>query len=490
MAHGEERVIPKAEGAGPAGFDSFREDIIEALTKIRRRTLEIVAPISGAGLRKQQSPLMSPIVWDLGHIAEFEDLWLVRRLGEVVLESALPEVFDATRTPRSRRGDLDLPAIAAVLERLQSVRGGALEMLRRVDFTGSKNRLLRGGLVYELVREHEAQHQETILQTILLMERELYVPVSRTDLHPSDPVPAGEMIAVPAGPFEMGAPSGPFAYDNERPCHTASTRAFEIGRFPVSNGEYVEFVASGGYDDPALWTSAGWSWKEKVGLAAPQYWRPRGYSGLLTSAGAADAARSGGVGVWERRTSLGSEPLRATDPVIHVCHYEAEAYARFAGARLPTEAEWEKAAAWDPDSGEARFPIRGGTRPPAAGTRQPRWRRRSGSLRSARSLPGRSPVGCEQMLGDAWEWTSSSLRGIPRLQGVSVRRVLGRVLRGRVCRAEGSLLGHGCGAVARNTFRNWDYPIRRQIFAGIPSSRVEPSPVTGEYRPGRGSFFT
>lgn len=442
----------------------MREDFIKALTKVRRRTLDIVAPISDPGLRKQQSPLMSPIVWDLGHIAEFEDLWLVRRLGEVVGESALPEVFDATRTPRSRRGELDLPDLAAVLERLELVRAEALEMLRRVDLAGSESRLLRGGFVYELVREHEAQHQETILQTISLMESELYIPGARRELGPSRPVPAGEMIAVPAGPFAMGAPVGPFAYDNERPRHTTSTGAFEIGRFPVTNGEYLEFVASGGYDDPALWTSAGWSWKEEAGLAAPQYWRPGGYSGLLTSAGAAEVARSGGAGAWERTTSLGSEPLRASDPVIHVCHHEAEAYARYAGARLPTEVEWEKAAAWDPETGDS-LPYPWGTRPPT-----PELANLDASafgVAPVGAFPaGRSPVGCEQMLGDTWEWTSSAFAGYPGFTAYPYDEYsavfFGReyvVLRGASWATD--------AGVARNTFRNWDYPIRRQIFAGF-----------------------
>ena len=450
------------------GLASSREAIVEALAKTRLRTLDIVAPISESGLGEQHSPLMSPIAWDLGHIAEFEDLWLVERLGEVVGESALPETFDAMRTPRSRRGELDLPGRAAVLARLQDVRSRTLDTLRRADLSGSGNRLLESGFVYELVREHEAQHQETILQTISLMESEPYVPVSRRQFGPPDPVAVGEMIDVPAGSFEMGAPTGPFAYDNEFPRHTASTGAFEMGRFPVTNGEYLEFMASGGYDDPALWTEAGWNWKEAVGLAAPQYWRPTAFSGPLSSRGAAEAARTGGTAAWERITSLGSEPLRANDPVIHVCHYEAEAYARFCGARLPTEAEWEKAAAWDPDSGEAH-PYPWGDRPPAA--EHANLDGAAFGVAPVGAFPaGRSPVGCEQMLGDTWEWTSSSFRGYPGFRAYPYDEYSAVffgdeyvVLRGASWATD--------GAVARNTFRNWDYPIRRQIFAGFRLAR-------------------
>jgi len=274
-------------------LSTTRETIVQALSTIRQRTLDIVAPISESGLREQHSPLMSPIVWDLGHIAEFEDLWLVERLGEVVLESALPETFDAMRTPRSRRGELDLPGRAAILARLQDVRSCTLDTLSRVDLDGSGNRLLAGGFVYELVREHEAQHQETILQTISLMESERYAPVSRRQFDTPGPVEAGEMVDVPAGSFDMGAPTGPFAYDNELPRHNTLTDAFAIGRYPVTNGEYLEFMAAGGYDDGSLWTDAGLHWKEKVGLAAPQYWRPRTFSGAFSSMDAAEVARTG-----------------------------------------------------------------------------------------------------------------------------------------------------------------------------------------------------
>ena len=449
-------------------LSTTREAIVQALSKIRQRTLDIVAPISESGLGEQHSPLMSPIVWDLGHIAEFEDLWLVERLGEVVHESALPETFDAMRTPRSRRGELELPGPAAIMARLQGVRSNTLDTLRRVDLAGSGNRLLAGGFVYELVCEHEAQHQETILQTISLMESEPYAPVSRKQFGSPGPVEVGGMVDVPAGSFEMGAPVGPFAYDNELPRHNTRTDAFEIGRFPVTNGEFLEFMAAGGYDDGALWTDAGLHWKEKAGLAAPQYWRPRAFSGPFSSMDAAEVARTGGTDAWERITSLGAEPVRANDPVIHVCQYEAEAYARFAGARLPTETEWEKAAAWDPDSGETlRYPW-GGRRPDAD---LANLDAAAFGVAPVGAFPaGRSPVGCEQMLGDAWEWTSSRFGGYPDFVAFPYDEYSAVffgddyvVLRGASWATDSGL--------ARNTFRNWDYPIRRQIFAGFRLAR-------------------
>lgn len=449
-------------------MDSFREAIAVSLENIRRRTLGIVAPVTESGLQEQHSPLMSPIVWDLGHIAEFEDLWLVERLGEVVGESALPEVFDATRTPRSRRGQLDLPNPDAVLARLQEVRNRALDMLDRVDLEGSGNRLLQHGFVYELVREHEAQHQETILQTLSLMESEAYVPASRRRFDTPAQQSTGEFMIVPAGPFEMGAPAGRFAYDNEHPRHTVDTGAFEIGRFPVTNGEYIEFMAAGGYDDRSLWSDAGWEWKQEAGLAAPEYWGLIDHGGRPSSLEAADVARSAGAGAWERTTSLGADPLRPCDPVIHVCYHEAEAYARFAGARLPTEVEWEKAAAWDPDSGDSH-PYPWGTIAPSA--RHANLDAEAFGVAPVGSFPaGRSAVGCEQMLGDTWEWTSTTFGGYPGFRAYPYDEYSAVFFGTEYVVLRGASWATDAG-VARNTFRNWDYPIRRQIFAGFRLAR-------------------
>ena len=448
--------------------DNTREAVVQALSRTRRRTLDIVAPISEPGLGEQHSPLMSPIVWDLGHIAEFEDLWLVERLGDVVRESALPETFDAMRTPRARRGELDLPGRAAILARLDDVRRSTLETLSRVDLDRSDNRLLAGGFVYELVRQHEAQHQETILQTISLMASEPYVPLARRQFGSPGPVEVGAMIEVPAGSFEMGAPAGPFAYDNELPRHDTRTDAFEIGRFPVTNGEYIEFMAAGGYDDPKLWTDAGRHWKEKAGLAAPKYWRPTDLRGPFSSTDAAEVARTGGTSEWERITSLGAEPVSAHDPVIHVCQFEAEAYTRFAGGRLPTETQWEKAAAWDPDTGETlRYPW--GGRPPSEDLAN--LDAAAFGVAPVGALPaGRSPVGCEQMLGDTWEWTSSRFTGYPGFAAYPYDEYSAVFFGDEYVVLRGGSWATDSG-VARNTFRNWDYPIRRQIFAGFRLAR-------------------
>ena len=361
-----------------------------------------------------------------------------------------------------------MPGRDSMLARLAEVRAETLELLEGVKFQESANRLIENGFVYELVREHEAQHQETILQTVTLMEREMYHPAGRRRFPAVVGAMPGEMVSVPAGPFERGAAPGAFAYDNELPIHSAETGAFEIGRYPVTNGEYIDFVAAGGYRDRRLWSDAGWSWKEDAGLAAPQYWRPAGMSGPYTAVEAEDAARSRGAAGWERATSLGVEPLRADDPVVHVCFHEAEAYARFAGARLPTEAEWEKAAAWDPDTGGSLGHPWGSARATAD---LANLDVRGNGVAPIGSFPGgRSPLGCEQLLGDTWEWTSSPFSPYPGFQAYPYDDYSKVFFGDEYMVLRGASWATDAG-VARNSFRNWDYPIRRQIFAGIRVAR-------------------
>ncbi|MFQ5529785.1 MAG: ergothioneine biosynthesis protein EgtB [Gemmatimonadota bacterium] len=444
-----------------------RQQIAAALTSVRERTLELISGLSDEALSRQHDPLMSPIVWDLGHIGAFEELWLVRRLGAVSSEAELDEVYDAFRTPRSDRGGLPLAGGQLLLDRLQEVRCEALRLLQTVEFD-SATPLLRDGFAYEMVREHEAQHQETMLQTITMMTMEEYAPVSRCGGPSGNEARGGEMIRVPAGPFLMGAPPAGFAYDNERPRHTATVGEFDIGRYPVTNGEYVEFIASGGYEDHRLWSEAGWQWKEEAALSTPMYWEPVGDRGSASAATAARIARDAGVAGWQRRTALGVDPVDSSAPVIHVCCHEAEAYARFASGRLPTETEWEKAAAWDPGCEEPRtYPW--GEDPDT--THRANLDQFAFGPRPIGAYPdGRSAVGCEHMLGDAWEWTASEFDGYSGFQAFPYREYSEvffgsdhRVLRGSswATRPE----------VSRNSFRNWDYPIRRQIFAGFRLAR-------------------
>jgi iron(II)-dependent oxidoreductase len=266
----------------------------------------------------------------------------------------------------------------------------------------------------------------------------------------------GREVLIPAGPFVMGTDADPWAYDNERPAHAVELPSFFIDATPTTNEQYVAFVEAGGYDDPAHWSDAGWKWRQEAELEHPQYW----------------SARSDG---WHRRRYGRDEPLPGREPVQHVCWYEADAYARWAGKRLPTESEWEKAASWDPAPGDGvkrPVPWSPETVPADADVHAGLWHpgRRFGPDEVGAHPGGASPYGVLDLLGGVWEWTSSSFDGHPGFASFPYREYSEvffgdeyRVLRG------GSWATHP--HAVSNTFRNWDYPIRRQIFSGVRCAR-------------------
>ena len=302
---------------------------------MRERTLSLVSGLEWSVLEEQHIPILSPMVWDLGHIAHFEELWLCQNLaGLEPLKAEFAQLFDAVLNPRPTRKDLPLPMARTLWDYLSRVRTRALEVLRSApDSQGSE--LLDRGFVYELVAEHEEQHQETLLQLLQILESPSYLPAQRRSL-PLGRAIDRQMVLIPAGPFLMGSDRRSFAYDNELAMHEVDLPAFRIDRAPVSCGRYLEFVEDQGYRRRDLWSAPGWAWRDEAGLEAPGNWYPS-------------------EGSWRvrhmDRTTLLDEGL----PVIHVTYYEAEAFARWAGRRLPSEAEWEKAALWDPDLGRSRL---------------------------------------------------------------------------------------------------------------------------------------
>jgi iron(II)-dependent oxidoreductase len=247
----------------------------------------------------------------------------------------------------------------------------------------------------------------------------------------------------------MGTSVHPWALDNERPAHQKSAKAFWMDTVPVTNADYQDFIADGGYRQRRWWHPDGWRHVQEVGLFAPLFWRQDGRE-------------------WLRRRFGRSEPVPADEPVMHVCWYEADAYARWAGKRLPTEAEWEKAARHDPVSGTVRQYPWGDD--PATPDRANLGQEHLQPAMVGAYPAGASPLGIHQLIGDVWEWTSSDFSGYPGFTAWPYREYSEvffgpeyKVLRG------GSF---GADRVAcRGTFRNWDYPIRRQIFSGFRCAR-------------------
>ena len=389
---------------------------------------------------------MSPLVWDLAHVGNYEELWLLREVaGAPAIDAALDDMYDAFRHPRPNRPALPLLGPVEARRYIADVRGRVLDTLEGVDLDGPDRPLLAGGFVYGMVVQHEHQHDETMLATLQLMGEPGYRPLAPA---PPSGWPVSGEITVPAGPFVMGTDDEAWAYDNERPAHVVDLPAFRIDAAPVTNAEYVEFIAAGGYHEPRWWTDDGWAWRQKAGLEAPEFWRAEG------------------GGRWSRLRFGWREDVPLDEPVQHVCWYEADAYTRWAGKRLPTEAEWEKAASWSPEGVKQRWPW---------GDAGVEGRANLGGAQFRPAPVGAYPAGvsaygCHQMIGDVWEWTSSDFGPYPGFATFPYREYSEvffgsgyKVLRGGSWAAS--------PLAVRTTFRNWDYPIRRQIFAGFRGAR-------------------
>ncbi len=423
----------------------------ELLTEARERTLKLIAPLSEVDLREQHSTLMSPVLWDLGHIAHFEELWLTQNLDSHVEFGEMPGLFNPFEHPRRERGALPLPTLAGTIAHLSEVRERVLEQLERVDFD-HVSPLLQDGYVYRMVAQHEYQHNETMLQTMQLKRGEPYrAPRQWNAMEklPGTAIAAGAMVRFPGGEIAIGTDDRSRAYDNERPMHRIALSPFFIDVAPVSNSDFEQFIGAGGYHRDEFWTIAGREWRAESGAIAPEYWTRDGDQ-------------------WMTREMDHVMPVPASHPVCHVSFHEAEAFAHWANKRLPTELEWETAASWTPGNGAKRDYV-WGNEPPDR-TRANLDQLAFGTAEIGAYSANRSPLGCFGMIGDVWEWTSSPFQPWPGFKAfpyVDYSEVFFgddyKVLRG------GSWATRP-GAI-RNTFRNWDYPIRRQIFSGFRCAR-------------------
>jgi gamma-glutamyl hercynylcysteine S-oxide synthase len=287
---------------------SPKEAIADRLTAARRRTYELIEPLDDEQLNRVYSPILSPLAWDLGHIANFEELWLVQTIGErEPLHGELGRLYDAIENPRRERGELPILRDAELRSYLADVRERTLEVLDEVEIgPAAEDPLLREGFVYEMLIAHERQHNETMLQLLQLVDG--YEPPGGESGPEGDAAPAGpETISFAAGEYEIGAPAAGFAYDNEHPRHRIDLASFEIDRTPVTNGAYIAYMG-------------------ETGAEPPLYWK-RDEDGWV-------------------RTAMGRrDPVDPAQPVVHVSWHQASAFARWAGERLPSEQEWEVASA-------------------------------------------------------------------------------------------------------------------------------------------------
>lgn len=395
-------------------IDISTEALAWRLREARERTLQLIEPLAEEQLHRQYTTILSPLIWDLGHIANFEELWLVRELGGLErLAGGLGDIYDAFENPRSERSELPLLHGDACLDYMAAVRERSLEILERTDLEAPG--LARDGYVFELIIAHEHQHTETMLQLLQMVEH--YEPVEHEPAPGAgETAPGPEMVEVdPADDATVGAGPGGFAYDNERPCHRPEVPPFAIDRVPVTNEAFAAFVAD-------------------TAAEPPLYWEPDG------------------EGWWTRTVMGATHAVDPAEPVVHVDAGQADAYARWAGKRLPIEAEWELAAA--------------GANREAANLDQLAF----GPAPAGAYQDGASIHGAVQMLGDVWEWTASEFAGYPGFEPFPYPEY-SQVFFGQGLR----VLRGGAWATRRNvvraSFRNWDLPERRQIFSGFRCAR-------------------
>jgi gamma-glutamyl hercynylcysteine S-oxide synthase len=385
------------------------------LEEARRHTLTLVEPLTEEQLNRVYDPILSPLIWDLGHIANFEELWLVQRIGgREPLRGDLGELYDAIEQPRKIRGELPILKADEVRPYMEQVRERTLEVLDEIELD-PEDPVLADGFVYEMLLAHEHQHNETMLQLLQMVEA--YEPARVDGTVAREPVAEGpEMVLVEGGSRKIGAPDVGFAYDNERPRHGVELESFWIDRTPVTNAAYAAYL-------------------EDTGAEPPMYWQR-------------DAE------VWVRTVMGRTEAIDPEQPVIHVSWHQADAFAQWAGKRLPNEAEWEAAA-----SGASRE---------RANLDQLSF----GCSRAGAYSDAASDCGAVQMLGDVWEWTSSDFTAYPGFQAFPYPEYSEvffgdtyKVLRGGAWATRRDVI--------RTSFRNWDLPIRRQIFSGIRCARSD-----------------
>jgi iron(II)-dependent oxidoreductase len=450
----------------------MRDAITAWIRDARERTLALAAVLAPDDLLGPRLPIVNPPLWELGHVAWFQEKWVLRHAaGRQPLREDGDRLYDSSAIPHDDRWDLPLPSLDETLAYLGAVEQAVLDQITRSP--------TRDLYFAQLVVFHEDMHfeamaftRQTLGRAAPLLPGAEYPGAKAAPAPPGKPVgappppigravdfstglegrtAAGDLpgdVPVSGGTWWLGAtPGEPFVFDNEKWAHPVEIAPFSIARAPVTQARFAEFVEDGGYRRADLWSEPGWRWREAARAERPAYWERR---------------RDG----WFRRDFERWVPLEPHRPMVNVSWFEAEAWCRWARRRLPTEAEWETAAAGEPAAGgrlaerKRRFPW--GDEPPT------RERARLGALDAVDvdALPdGDSAFGCRQMIGNVWEWTASDFLPYPGFVPDPYQEysqpwfATHKVLRGGSFATPARL--------PRNTWRNFYTPDRRDPWAGF-----------------------
>jgi ergothioneine biosynthesis protein EgtB len=441
----------------PAPARAQPADLLSRYAAVRGRTVALASPLSAEDCAAQSMPDASPVKWHLAHTTWFFETFVLERHDPefVPFHPAFKMLFNSyyqgvgQRHPRPQRGLLTRPSLYEVLayrtdvdlrivNLLRRVRAGAASASQASQASQTSHMELLD--LVELGLNHEQQHQELLLTDVKHL-------LSCNPLQPAyDPAhaPAASGLVRTAQPLawrifggelvDIGHAGEDFAFDNECPRHRVYVEPFALASRLVSCGEFAAFVESGGYQDPALWLAEGWDWRVAHDVERPLYWHPAEGEG------------------WNVFSLAGLQPLDAAAPVVHLSYYEADAYARWVGARLPTEAQWELAA----QASASKRPESHGSRPVNSGT--------------VIGLVGARPL-FQDLFGAAWQWTQSSYAPYPgfRVADGAVGEYNGKFMVNQYVLRGSSLAtppGH-----ARTTYRNFFPATARWQFTGLRLAR-------------------
>lgn len=419
-------------------------ELVAQLREARHRTRRLTEELSSSELMGPQIAIVNPVLWEIGHVGWFHEYWTLRHVhGRAPLIERGDRLWDSSNVPHATRWQLDLPDragtfsyLADVLARQEDRLGGTIDEEARY--------------FYELAIRHEDMHVEALTYT-----RQTLSYAAPRDLGDARRPAAGALpgdAAVPGGTWRLGSTAADgFVFDNEKWAHETALAPFHIARAPVTNAEFAAFVEAGGYGLREFWSAAGWAWRQSRNAQRPVYWQPKR------------------DGVWTVRRYRTAEELAPHQPVVFVTWFEAEAWCRWAGRRLPSEAEWEAAAVGEPAGdgtrladARRRWPW-GDARP--ASTHANLDYAFDGPVDVAACAAGDSAFGCRQMIGNVWEWTASDFLPFAGFAADPYRDYsqpwfgTRKVLRG------------GCWAtsarIARPGYRNFFTPDRNDVLAGF-----------------------
>jgi iron(II)-dependent oxidoreductase len=407
----------------------------------RERTFSIAKGLLPGELLGPKLSIVNPPLWELGHVGWFQELWVLRRAaGRAPLRADGDQLYDSAAIPHDTRWDLPLPSLDETLHYLTAVRDAVQELLARDA---------GDGYFVRLSTFHEDMHAEAMAFTRQTLGTKRPPLASRLlEAATGGPLPGD--VSIPGGTFSLGSTrESPFVFDNEKWAHPVTLEPFAIARAPVTQSDFLAFVTDRGYEREDLWSPEGWQWRLAAAAEHPLYWRREGQD-------------------WLRRDFNRWVPLEPHRPVVHVSWYEASAFCKWAGRRLPTEAEWEAAAAGEPGPDgrlaptKRRYPW--GDAPPTAERAQLDFRQLACADVAALPL-GDSAFGCRQMLGNVWEWTASDFLPYPGFSADPYQEYSApwfgnhKVLRGGSFATTSRLVHAG--------FRNFYTPDRRDQWAGF-----------------------